>query len=97
MSTIIIATTVNIVVTEEASEEEERSMGAAVTAGKDFTIILIVGTTQIIRAKFYHVVRKMEGTNSKETGLVSTDDIEVLLCQTATEDSKGENEDDHGA
>ena len=40
-------------------------MGAAVTAGKDFTIILIVGTTQIIRAKFYHVVRKMEGTVRK--------------------------------
>ena len=35
--------------------------------------------------------------NSKETGPESTDYVEVLLCQTITEDRKGESEEDHGA
>ena len=40
---------------------------------------------------------KKYGCNSKGTGLARTDNIEVILCQTVNEDSKGESEEDNDA
>ena len=70
-------------------------MGDAVYAGKKFTGMLIVGETHRMREKVHHGIIKMEVTVSKP-GLARIREIEVLLCQTVTEDIKGESEEYHG-